>query len=169
MIIIGIDPGIKGGVAIICDKEPLLVFPMPVCKQGTKKNIDGKSFSILVDGATYDKDTYIFIEQVHSMPKQGVVSTFTFGKGYGKLLGVLECMGLETIEVRPQEWKKVILENTNKDKQAAIDYVKQKYPNVSLLPTKRSKVPSDGMADAICIADYGLQTIEKILNDRETS
>ncbi len=41
-------------------------------------------------------------------------------------------------------------------KQESVRYIKNKYPEVDLTPGRMVK-PSDGIADAICIAEYGLQ------------
>lgn len=56
--------------------------------------------------------------------------------------------------------RKVILANTAKDKQAAIDYCTANYPSISLVP-QRKRTPQDGIADAICLAAYGLHRQDK--------
>ena len=48
------------------------------------------------------------IEQVHSMPKQGVASSFKFGRHYGFLLGVLTALGIPYQTVTPQKWQKAM-------------------------------------------------------------
>ena len=37
MIIIGIDPGLSGAIAILDDKKVLSIFEMPVMAEGKKK------------------------------------------------------------------------------------------------------------------------------------
>jgi Holliday junction resolvasome RuvABC endonuclease subunit len=96
----------------------------------------------------------VIIETVHSMPQQGVSSTFTFGKGYGMVIGTIQSMGLPLHFVTPQAWKKTILAGTNKDKAAAIQHVRSIYPNISLRRTERCTTDHDGMADAVCLAEY---------------
>ena len=93
------------------------------------------------------------------MPGQGVTSMFSFGKNYGELLGTIKCSGFEYYLADPREWKKVILANTAKDKQAAIDYCTANYPSISLVP-HRKRTPQDGIADAICLAAYGLHRLK---------
>ncbi len=49
------------------------------------------------------------LEHVHSMPKQGVVSTFTFGRATGAAEGALAlCLpqGVRLTQVEPQAWQK---------------------------------------------------------------
>ena len=82
-------------------------------------------------------------------------------KGYGILLGILGALKISTVRVTPQAWKKAILAGTKKDKDAAIEYVNMKYPDFELI-LPRCRKPHDGMADAICIAEYG-----RILNEAQ--
>ena len=42
----------------------------------------------------------------------------------------------------------------HKEKEGTIKFCQDTFPTVNLLATKRSKVPSDGLADAIALAVY---------------
>lgn len=88
------------------------------------------------------------------MPNQGVTSMFNFGKAYGELIGTIKCSGYAYLLVRPQDWKKEVLAGTDKDKAAAIDFCTHFYPEINLIPG-RKKTPQDGIADAVCLAEYG--------------
>ena len=46
------------------------------------------------------------IEAVHSMPGQGVASSFKFGKNYGFLRGLLVANRVAFDQVSPQRWQK---------------------------------------------------------------
>ena len=146
MIIAGIDPGKNGGLAKQKAIGLVEAIPMPL----TGKEIDGLAIVDFLNGVDL-----VVIEKVASMPKQGVKSMFTFGKGYGILHGI--CLGgaIPFELVTPQAWKKIVLANTPKDKSAAIAYCARRFPHVSLLATERSKKPHDGMADALCLMEYG--------------
>lgn len=96
------------------------------------------------------------VEKVHSMPGQGVASTFKFGVGYGQLLGLMSGIYLPIELVTPQAWKKVTLAGTSKNKDAAIEFCRLRYPSVKLIPPGCRK-PHDGIADALCILHYVLQ------------
>ena len=91
------------------------------------------------------------------MPKQGVASSFKFGDGFGSLKGLCVGLGLPFILVTPQRWKKMILAGYDwkGNKDMSIVWVKQRYPHISLRPTERSRVDSHGLADAVCLAEYG--------------
>ena len=138
--IIGIDPGIKGGIAVIdlCSEE-------------------------LVKYAYFNENRYceimkkyngdVWLEQVHSMPKQGVKSTFNFGVNYGLIKGIAYCTNHKVIEISPQKWKRYF--NLHNDKSESIK-LSHKYYEVNLNIGKRKVIESDGMAEAILIARYGL-------------
>ncbi len=96
----------------------------------------------------------VFMENVHAMPKQGVTSMFNFGKGFGQLIGMCQAMGWDLRMVTPQAWKKVVLKDTSKDKDAAIAFVEDLGNGPNLVPP-RCRRPHDGMADAVCICHYG--------------
>lgn len=51
---------------------------------------------------------FAYVELVHSMPAQGVASTFTFGTGYGLLRGVLAGRGVPTTLIPPQVWGRLV-------------------------------------------------------------
>jgi len=88
------------------------------------------------------------------MPQQGVVSMFNYGKGVGRVQGVVLALGLDLIEVRPQVWKRAILPCIEKGKAEAIRYIKFQFPEIELV-LPGCKKPHDGLADAACIAVYG--------------
>jgi len=151
---IGIDPGKAGGVAVIADNGIDCIFPIPLAG----KDIDAAMLAAKIYDLSEVYDCVVCIEKVTAMPGQGVTSTFSFGVGFGILLGICAALVLPVHLVTPQAWKKVILAGTTKDKAAAISYVSRAYPGVSLLATARSRKPHDGIADAICIAEYASRT-----------
>jgi crossover junction endodeoxyribonuclease RuvC len=154
MIYIGIDPGKKGGIATV--GITVAAQPMPMLDD----RIDSKIIADRLRTIRCYGDCFAAIEKVASRPDQGVVSMFNFGEGYGRILGVLDALNIQYVEVLPQAWKKVILPNTAKDKIAAIGYCKRHYPDIKLiLPGCRNS--HDGMADALCLARYAELFYEK--------
>lgn len=157
MIIAGIDPGKTGAIAFIKGRK-IKAFPTPTLKiSKTKSEIDGRAVFELLK--KYKTD-HVFIEKVHSMPKQGVSSTFVFGMGYGMMRGI--CVGLELpyTLVTPQAWKKEMCAGMPKGKDISIIVSKRIWPKINLLPTKRCRKESDGMADAALIAEYGRRQLK---------
>jgi crossover junction endodeoxyribonuclease RuvC len=154
--VVGIDPGLDGGIArMTIDHGAIVAIPMPVKKKPGSKtkrelNVDDIASYLSVNVG----DIYCCVlEQVHAMPKQGVTSMFNFGLGYGMLIGVLRTLHIPTHYIPPTVWKKSILPGTKRDKEAAIAYCKKRYPSVSLM-LPRHRTPHDGMADALCLAEY---------------
>ena len=109
-----------------------------------------------------EEQIYAVVEKVGAMPGQGVVSMFNFGKSAGFIEGVLAAFGIEILLVPPQKWKKAY--DLGSDKQKSIEKCQEMHPELSLLPTSRCKKPSDGMAEAVLIAEYGRTNGDKIRN-----
>ena len=145
MIYIGIDPGEKGGIAGIMD----LGGGRLVCAAGPYSPDELKKLAI--DFHACD-NIRCCLEQVHSMPKQGVKSTFEFGKSFGYIKGVLESFGIPYQEVSPNKWKKEF-SLIGKDKAASIACAKRLFPGVSLIP-EGCRVERDGPAEALLMAEY---------------
>ena len=142
MIYVGIDPGKKGGIGYI---SPDGTFAAPY----SGENLRNICYMI----NTSKSPAICFVEKVHSMPKQGVASTFSFGVGYGYILGVLEAYRIPYQEIPPQSWKREY-SLLNADKAASVLMCKKLFPTVSLLPTEKCRKESDGMAEALLIAEY---------------
>lgn len=153
-LVLGIDPGMKGGLAIFAPGATIpVVQPLPIT---SGRWVDCRAIVELLGGIIdwSPMDTLVFIERVWALPQQGGMEKFI--KNAGMLLGLCQTMGFMWREVLPKEWKYALLPNVGEHGKAeAIAYCKQNYPSVSLMATPRSKKEHDGMADAICIADYG--------------
>lgn len=150
---IGIDPGLDGGVAVLDgDGEVCHLETMPTIGKG-RRELDTSELAALLNSFPVTS-VAAHLEKVASMPKQGVRSVFTFGQTYGGILAVLAVLGVRTHLVTPQAWKKVVLAGTPKDKDAAVAYCRRAFPGARLVPP-RCRVPHDGLADALCIAEYG--------------
>lgn len=111
-------------------------------------------FLKLIKNENTDSKIIIGIETQQAMPKQGVNSMFHLGETYGMIEAILILSGLPFIRINPKTWKKEILAGTNKDKFAAINYVRCRYPDLDLNVGIRKIIYHDGMADAVCIAEY---------------
>jgi crossover junction endodeoxyribonuclease RuvC len=149
MKVISIDVGYKGGIAVFEGEKLIAVYKMPVLKH--RKNgrnvVDLDMFKIWKIFKEVKPD-YVVIENVFSMPKEGVVSSFRFGNQKGFLSGIAYAFLKEKdnlIFISPVKWKKGL--SLPKDKEATIKFVNDKF-NLSL------KKGDDGIADAIAIGYY---------------
>jgi crossover junction endodeoxyribonuclease RuvC len=156
---LGIDPGLHGGIAVQHTNKPTMAVAMPL-KDG---NLDLEKISDIVDSMLLVdqldqswgyRTCRVVIEGVGAMPGQGVSSTFKFGFVTGAVHGIMAAKGLEVVVCYPVKWKNRVLTGTDKSKQAAIDYCRLSFPDISLLATPRSRKPHDGIADALCISQY---------------
>lgn len=161
-IYIGIDPGFSGGIVRIgiTDHNQATVLdkmPMPLLKGVGKNKVDlYEVYRILREWVTTNSAiTEFIIEEVGSMPGQGLSSTFRFGYYAGALDGIVSAFALPTTFVRPQAWMKVCLEGISRaEPKPSRIFCKNRYPYESFLATSRSKIAHDGMTDACAIAHY---------------
>ena len=162
MLIIGIDPGIKGAICILKDGNILDVFDMPIMPVGkkNKSQVNGSQIYNEIQKAILNedkKDIKVVIEQVSAMPGQGVTSMFNFGQSFGVLKGIFSAMQIPMDFVSPVKWKKYYnLINTHKDssRTKAIEF----FPYIS---SKLSRKKDANKADAILIASFYYQNQKK--------
>ena len=155
MLIIGIDPGIKGAICILKDGKILDVFDMPIMPVGkkNKSQVNGSQIYNEIQKAIIDedkKDIKVVIEQVSAMPGQGVTSMFNFGQSFGVLKGICSAMNLSMYFVRPAKWKKYF-NLINSEKDASRTRAIEIFPYFSM---NLSKKKDANKADAMLIASY---------------
>ena len=153
MRIIGIDPGLSGGIAILDDLKIFDIYDMPIMSEG-KKNKNQLNSAQLVNiirkNLIPNGDTFLIVEQVSAMPGQGVTSMFNFGQTFGSIKGICAALNLPIFFVRPAKWKKHF-DSINSSKDASRTKVIEMYPSISPRLTKKKDV---NKADAILIARY---------------
>lgn len=143
MIFIGVDPGKKGGYAVIFEKEDVaMAYPWS----------DEGFVAAMGASATRGEKCVAVVEKVGAMPGQGVTSMFSFGKSAGYIEGVLAALEIPYQLVSPRTWKKAF--GLDGSKQKSIEVCKRLFPDVPLLPTDRCRVEADGMAEALLMAEY---------------
>lgn len=140
--IIGVDPGANGGIAWITDGKAC-VEKMPDTLQDL--------WELLCDIHTnmwQEKQPPIkaYIEQVASSPQMGVVSAFSFGRGYGNLEMALTAAGIPFERVRPQVWQKALNCLTGGSKNITKARAQELFPNIKC---------THSVSDALLIAEYG--------------
>jgi crossover junction endodeoxyribonuclease RuvC len=133
-LVIGVDPGKRGAVAFLDGYgEVRSIADMPV----VANKVSPMLLTDLIDDNLCD-DPYSItavVEQVHSMPKQGVASSFDFGTSYGIVLGVLAGARIRTEHVTPSRWKRDM--RLTADKEQARRRATERWPgNVGLFARK---------------------------------
>lgn len=174
--ILGVDPGLKGGLAIFdCSQEQfVLAMPTPTCPDIASKNSKYTYFIELIDSTIAEfvakspesAQWMCCLEKQQAMPQQGVVSMLTTGYGYGvwrTLCTLLASTKDRLIIVRSLEWQTLLRGEDAKDetKAKSIARAVRLFPEVDLYPGRR-RTPSDGIADAVNIAHYAyLRMVKK--------
>ena len=141
MIYVGVDPGKNGAYAFVAeDGDGAEVYAW---------DDDGfvESMRALARGRCV-----ACVEKVGAMHGQGVRSMFTFGKSAGFIEGVLAALGIGYQLIPPKTWKAEF--GLNSDKAASIEVCKRLFPGVNLLATDKCRKDSDGMAEALLMAEY---------------
>lgn len=166
--VLAIDPGLNGGIAWIKDGI-VNACAMPTFSYQTSTRTKRKvSANVLADICREIKPVVVYCENVGAMRKgkkpQGAVSMFTFGMTLGVIHGVAGALNIPMELVLPQVWKNVVLTGTDKDKDAAIYFCDNHFPEVSLYKSSRSRKPHDGIADALCILHYAIDYESKSKN-----
>lgn len=158
MIILGIDPGVTGAVALFKDGRFLKVLDIPVKPGGSKekKVIDAAALAYLLVEELWESYPRVYMERAHAMPGQGVSSTFGYGLTNGIIEGVLAALGLTSDgnplkKVVPAVWKRRLhlLSNAH-PKDAGLKKARALYPEAPLSLAKHHN-----RADAILIGHYG--------------
>ena len=158
-ILIGIDPGLSGAVAAINagSLEPLEVVDTPVITSEGKRLYDIGGMADVIRHMSLFGDAVVILEQAQAMPGQGVLSTFSTGRGFGIWEGVLSALDVPYRTVRPSVWTKKVLAGTpGEGKARSIQFALRMFPGAEITP-KGSHKPRDGRADALCLAYYGVE------------
>lgn len=157
MILVGIDPGVTGGLAFIEGKHLLGLHDMPVVTDAdNKRRPSAPGIAALFH--QYRPQTAV-IEWVNAMPSvpgkdgkrrtMGAQSAFNFGRGFGVVEGTAQALGLEVQLVRPATWKaRAGLRKQRKDYARTVAL--QLHPEADL-----HKKRDIGKADALLIAIFG--------------
>lgn len=144
-VIVGIDPGKTGGVAMLIGGIPKYVFPMP--------HITG-----FADWMEQWNPSHVFLEKAQAFPKQGVSSVFNYGDHFGQLQGVLVSLKLKYTLVVPSMWMKKMHMGTRGagTKERSVEAAYRLFgPSWCYDQDSRSKKPHLGMVEALLIAGYG--------------
>jgi hypothetical protein len=171
-VVIGVDPGLDGGLAAIADGALVKLRDMPTktkevrkrCKRGKdagqmktfgKRSVDADQVADFVTTLLADHpgaDVCCFSEFVTSRQGEGVSTAFKFGRSDGIIEGVMAGKGIPYVRVTSITWKKQAGIPPKSDKSASIAIAIARHPNATGVITKKKH---DGRADAILIADHG--------------
>jgi crossover junction endodeoxyribonuclease RuvC len=141
--ILGVDPGIAGGLAFLFPTGALEVGDIPVV--AGEVDVD-----TLVRQVRAFSPALAVIERANAMPKQGVSSTFKYGVAYGALRTVVALCNIPYHLVTPAKWKSHFRLGADKEQSRALvsgaaPRVLDRQLNLAALPLQR---PSRLLSDA---------------------
>jgi hypothetical protein len=139
-ITIGIDVGASGAIAWIDERGKSCVEKMPDTLQDL--------WELILDIRRFEPNEpcKAYLEAVSSSPQMGVVSAFSFGRGYGNLEMALTAAGIPFERVRPQVWQKAMGCMTKGNKNISKQRAQELFPDKKII---------HATADALLIALYG--------------
>lgn len=148
--VLGVDPGKTGAVVMLRDDGALLHFTdMVVLDKIVSPQLLASALRRWhCEGS--DSDMAV-IEDVHAMPKQGVSSSFSFGRSLGVAEGVVAGAGWPLTYVSPAKWKRDL--GLSNDKGASRRRAAELWPSRAEL---FARVKDDGRAEAALIAHWWL-------------
>lgn len=144
----GIDPGKDGAIGIVYGNSVIHSFePMP------QTTLD--LYHYLKEWQGHVR--HIMLEKAQAMPKNGAVSMFNYGVGYGEIRGILTALEIPYTLVTPAKWSKVMCSgvDTRLDaKKRTLVAAQRIFPGESFKKSKRSEKPHSGIYEACLIAEY---------------
>ncbi len=130
---LGIDPGGSGGLALVSEGFAQ-AWKIPEAETDAADLLRTHAPAIRI----------AYIENVHSMPKQGVSSSFKFGRSYGFLRGLLIALQIPFEQIEPRVWQQRMNCRTGGDKNVSKAQAQQLWPHLRI---------THAIADALLIAE----------------
>ncbi|PNE10333.1 MAG: hypothetical protein CR217_14905 [Beijerinckiaceae bacterium] len=151
-MIVGIDIGVQGAVAMLDETGALLeISDMPVLKDGPagRRAVNAPLLAHIIFSS---HATHAFVESANARPGEGPTGAFAFGRARGVIEGVLAAAGIPCSFITPPSWKRAVgLTLASKDASRAEAI--RRWPNHAEL---FARVKDDGRAESALIAAAGL-------------
>lgn len=150
MKIIGIDPGLKGALALIDDGKLVEVVDI----EASDSRINAAH---LVAQLRRWMPEFAVCELVTARPGQGVTSMFTFGHALGSITAVLAALQIPYLLIRPQIWQSHFEIQSSSSakaehKREIADRAEALFPGAPLYGPRGAL--KDGRSDALLLACY---------------
>lgn len=133
---IGIDPGKSGAIAVT-DNDGAVEWIK--CSETLHDICD-----FLWEYSSWHSCRAV-LEKVHSMPQQGVKSTFSLGQSFGALEMALAAHKIPYVLVTPRTWMKYMNCATGGDKNVTKQEAQRRHPDIKV---------THAVADALLLMDY---------------
>ena len=156
MVILGIDIGINGAVAVLTGTGDLIaIHNMPTLADGPagRRAVNAALLASLI----YESHARsAFVELVNAWPGEGAVGAFSFGRSRGVIEGALAAAGVPCRFITPTSWKRAVGIPFGKAgaKDAARSKAIARWPEHAAMFARKC---DDGRAEAALIAAAGLK------------
>lgn len=111
MIVLGIDPGLSGGLALVASCGPhsdgrprlLAVTDVPTTGEKAKRRVD---VAAVLEFVRRHPPDHAVIERAQAMPDQGASSGFVYGRAVGALEACVDGLMIPSTVIESSAWKK---------------------------------------------------------------
>ena len=150
-VILAIDPGITGAIAVYeTGVDNVEVYDMPLLDG----DVDPHQLTVMIKAA---KPDYAVIEKVHPMPKEGVSGVWRFSAAYTTARVVVMLCQIPLTLVSPAMWKnRMNLKGGKEGKEQARSLAIQTFPDSAAYLTRKK---DHGRAEAALLAVYASRTL----------
>ena len=160
MLYIGGDNGISGALAAINKNSRIIsILPMPVQKARKGNEINILAVWQWMEPLLHGEQNFSITIEEPGGSKSAQAAASMSGS-FHTLRALCALKGLRWHRITPQSWQRVMLPNCTKGdtKPRALAAARALWPDHSFLATERSKVPHDGIVDAVLIAEFARKT-----------
>src|SRR5262249_26538032 len=152
--ILGVDPGISGGLAVVEITDgaaPVLVecIDIPVVGIGARERVDAAAVRNFIER---HKPIHALIERAQAMPKQGASSGFKYGRAVGAIEAAITLCSIPVEIIEPSAWKR-FWKLPGKDQESGRQKALQLFPAAHAALARKK---DHGRAEASLIALYGM-------------
>jgi crossover junction endodeoxyribonuclease RuvC len=158
MLIIGIDPGLRGASVAIGFKSGRYIdgFDCPIVSVGKRDEFMPRTMAqhLKRQAGLLNSEAHVFLELAGVRPKQSAQSGLKTGRGMGIWEGILAALGIPHTIVAPGKWMaKMVSGSRSEKKQRAMLAAEKMFPEMNLFgPLGGAR---HGRADAALIAAWG--------------
>jgi hypothetical protein len=165
---VGVDLGLKGGVALLTDRDDVHLWRMPLAKHDGGQGPCVAALRGILLAARAEYKVIASIEEPFLLPRQG--GALTIGRNWGIVLAAFHLAGVEVEHFRPVVWQDELLEGiTHKDPKArAAEWAHREYPHVDFRLGRKVREEHDGVIDALCIAAWRRKKTGWVRPSKET-
>ena len=151
-LIVGIDPGLSGALAILDHDDVLLLEDLPTVQFSDariKHRLDGVGLTAMLKPYAVDVLLAI-VEKVAARPGEAPSGAFSFGYSSGVIAGVLGALQIPITTVQPAVWKKAMGLGSSKDLSRA--RALELFPAMA---DKLARKKDHDRAEALLMAEWG--------------